>query len=801
MIKELSIEKLKKACDPQMLGCNNSEEVSALEAIIGQDRAVRALQFGLGIREKGFNIYVAGRPGTGKTTAVESFLEEIAKKEPCPSDWCYVHNLLDPYRPEALRFPAGWAMGFRTDMESLISSSMQEIRNAFEGEEYATQRENTSKTFQQKKQEILNHINEQAYQAGFVLQATPMGLLTVPIKKGKPISEEEFMALEQKEKDQIVEKQLKLQEALDAAIRQVKGLDKESHTALEKLDMEVTRFAIGHLFDDLRNKYQKLEEVVTYLDQVRDDILTHVSDFKTDGGEQAQIAIPGIPTDRAQLRERQVKKYAVNVLVDHARVEGAPVILERNPTYSNLFGRIEQEARFGALTTDFTLIRGGSIHRANGGYLVLPVEELLRNPLSWDSLKRALENAEIAIEDVGEKLGFAITKSLRPEAIPLEVKVILIGRPDVYQLLLAYDENYNELFKVKADFDAQMARTQENMQNYVAFVSALCKNEKLHHLDCSALTRLVEHGSRLVEDQEKLSTHFGEIADVIREASYYAGLEGSRYVTAAHIRKTIEERFYRSSLIRERIQEMITRGVIKIDVDGSQVGQVNGLSVLGLGDLMFGQPNRITVSVGLGREGLIDIEREAETGGPMHTKGVLILSGYLADKYTQDKPLSLSARLVFEQSYAGVEGDSASSTELYAILSALSRLPIRQGIAVTGSVNQKGEVQAIGGVNEKIEGFFEICRSKGLTGEQGVIIPESNAANLMLKEEVLEIVGNGKFHVWPVKTIDEGIEILTGVKAGSRQEDGIFEEGSVNARVDQRLREMAEKMVEFEKKE
>jgi lon-related putative ATP-dependent protease len=801
MIKELPIEKLKKTCDPQVLGCNTSEEVNALEAIIGQDRAVRALRFGLGIREKGFNIYVAGRPGTGKTTAVGKFLEEIAKKEPCPSDWCYVHNFLDPYRPEALRFPPGWAVGFRTDMESLIGSSMQEIRNAFEGEEYASQRENTSKTFQQQKQDILERLNEQAYQAGFVLQATPMGLLTIPLKKGKPMSDEEFISLEQKEKDQIIEKQRKLQESLEVALRQVKGLDKESYAALEKLDMEVTRFAIGHLFNELKVKYHELTEVITYLDQVRDDILTHVSDFKADREEQPQMAIPGITADRSQLRDRQVKKYAVNMLVDHARDEGAPVILEQNPTYSNLFGRIEQEARFGALTTDFTLIRGGSIHRANGGYLVLPVEELLRNPLSWDSLKRALENAEITIEDASEKLGFAITKNLRPEAIPLKIKVILIGRPDIYQLLLAYDQNYNELFKVKADFDAQMDRTPENMQNYVAFVSALCKNEKLNHLDCSALTRLVEHGSRLVEDQEKLSTHFGEIADVIREASYYAGLDGSRYVTAAHIKKTIDERFYRSSLVRERIQEMIMRGVIKIDVDGSHVGQVNGLSVLNLGDFMFGQPSRITVSVGLGREGLIDIEREAEMGGPIHTKGVLILSGFLAEKYTQDKPLSLSARLVFEQSYSGVEGDSASSTELYAILSALSGIPIRQGIAVTGSVNQKGEVQAIGGVNEKIEGFFEICRAKGLTGEQGVIIPDSNAANLMLKEEVLETVGNGRFHVWPVKTIDEGIEVLTGVKAGARQEDGSFEEGSVNARVDQKLKDMAEKMVEFEKKE
>jgi lon-related putative ATP-dependent protease len=470
-----------------------------------------------------------------------------------------------------------------------------------------------------------------------------------------------------------------------------------------------------------------------------------------------------------------------------------------NPTYSNLFGRVEQEAQFGALTTDFTLIRRGSLHHANGGYLVLPLEEILRNPLSWDSLKRALENAEITIEDVGERIGFITTKSLRPEPIPLDVKVILIGRPDAYQLMLAYDEQFNELFKVKADFDTVMPRNQERVNDYVGFVSALCNHENLLHLDASALAKIIEHSSRLAEDQEKLSTHFGEISDVIREASYYARQDQAGLVTAKHIQRAIDERFYRSSLIRERIQEMINRDIIKIDIQGEQVGQVNGLSVIQLGDLSFGQPSRITVSLGLGSEGLIDIEREADLSGPIHTKGVLILSGYLAGQYSQDKPLSLSARLVFEQSYSGVEGDSASSTELYAILSALSDLPIKQGIAVTGSVNQKGDVQAIGGVNEKIEGFFEICSLKGLTGEQGVMIPESNVANLMLKESVIEAVQAGKFNIWPVKHIDEGIEILTGVKAGSRDADGTFEEGSVHAKVDQRLQELAEKLNEFGK--
>jgi lon-related putative ATP-dependent protease len=490
-------------------------------------------------------------------------------------------------------------------------------------------------------------------------------------------------------------------------------------------------------------------------------------------------------------------KYEVNVLVDNSLHTGTPVVMELNPTYNNLFGRIEKEAQFGTMVTDFTMIRAGCLHRANGGYLVLPIEDVLRNLFSWDSLKRALRNREISIEEAGERLGFITTKSLRPEPIPLEVKVILIGQPGLYHLLHTYDKDFSELFKVKADFDTQMERTAENVRNYVAFTCSLCNEEGLTHLDQSALAKLVEYGSRLAEDQAKLSTKFGDLADVIREASFYANQENSGYVTAIQVKRAIEERYYRSNLLQERIREMIERDTLKIDVTGEVIGQVNGLSVLSLGDISFGRPSRITASLGLGREGLIDIEKQAELGGPIHSKGVMILAGYLTEKYTQDKPLSLSARLVFEQSYSGVEGDSASSAELYALLSSLSNLAIKQGFAVTGSVNQKGRVQAIGGVNEKIEGFFEVCQAKGLTGQQGVLIPESNVKHLMLKEEVVEAVWAGKFHIWPVETVDEGIEVLTGVRAGERRDDGTFEEGTVSHAVDKRLRELAQAAREF----
>jgi lon-related putative ATP-dependent protease len=795
MVSELSFEKLYRTCDPRLMA-SNSAQANTSKTIIGQERAVRALKFGLGIKEKGFNIYVSGRPGTGRTTAIERFLEEIAAKELAPFDWCYVNNFHDSYHPCVLRLSAGQAVKFKADMDQFIAQVARDIRSAFESEEYATHREGVVKNVQDQKHQLLESLNEQAHKLNFTIQASAAGLMTIPLYKGKPITEEEFLALKPEEKESFSKTQQELETTIETVLRQVKGLDRSAAEALQKLDREVALYAIKHLVSDILQKYQDIENIRSYLEQVQGDILENIPDFKPETEEQPVQQLPFM-----RGKPDPLKKYAVNVLVDNTEHKGAPVVIERNPTYSNLFGKIEQEAFFGALSTDFTLIRPGSMHRANGGYLVLPIEEVIANPLSWESLKHALQNKEITVEDAMDKLGVISTKSLKPEPIPLNMKVILVGRPDVFQLLQAYDVHFAELFKVKADFDIQMSRTGEHINDYAGFISKLCEQEHLIHLDASAMARIVEHGSRLAADQEKLSAHFGEIADVIREASYYAATETAPLTTAAHVRQAIDERFYRSSLIQERIKEMILRDEIKIDVAGEKCGQVNGLSVIQVGNSEFGQPNRITVSIGLGREGLVDIEREAKMSGPIHTKGVLILSGYLADKYAQDKPLSLSARLVFEQSYSGVEGDSASSTELYAILSALSGLPVQQGIAITGSVNQKGEVQAIGGVNEKIEGFFAVCEGKGLTGKQGVIIPDSNAANLMLKEPVVAAVKEGKFHIWAVKNIDEGIEILTGVKAGGRLSRVGFEENTVNDLVDKRLKALAERLVTFGKKE
>lgn len=788
---ELTTERLRRKCDPTLvMRCETTEEISPLKGIIGQERAVRALRFGLDIKELGFNIYVAGHPGTGRTTAVKDFLEETAKKKTVPPDWCYVNNFRNSYQPNAIKLPPKKGRAFKKDMTNLINEARRVLPKAFESEDYATKKEAAIKTAEKERNTLFTELNKRAQDEGFVLQSTPIGLLIIPVVDGQPLSDRDFMALSQQTREKIQQKREKLRAQLRSAMRTLRGLESKINEELKKVNREVALYAIGHLVAELREKYKEFPEVIAYIKDVQDDMLEKLSEFI--GKPQAPAPFP-FPW----MKELPFRRYEVNVIVDNSDLQGAPVVVEPNPTYQNLFGRIEKEAQFGVLATDFTMIRGGSLHKANGGYLVLPAEELLRNIFSWDGLKRALKSECVTIEEAGERLGFITTRGLRPAPIPLNTKVVIIGNPLIYQMLYTLDIDFKELFKVKADFDTTMDRTEENMRKYAAFICTFCQKEKMKHLDASAVARVIEYGSRLAEDQQKLSTRFADVADIIREANFYAIQEGVDHTTTSHVKRAIEEKVYRSNLIQEKIKEMIQRDVFLIDTEGEVVGQVNGLSVISLGDFAFGRPSRVTASIGIGREGVVDIEREAKLGGPIHTKGVMILSGYIAAKYAHDKPLSLSARLVFEQSYSGVEGDSASSTELYAILSSLSELPIKQSIAVTGSVNQKGEVQAIGGVNEKIEGFFEVCKAKGLTGQQGVIIPKSNVQNLMLKEEVVDAVQEGTFHVYPVKTIDEGIEILTGVKAGARRLDGTFEEETVNYMVDNRLKAMAEKLREF----
>ena len=792
MVNQLPIEKLRNVCDSNSLHCESTKDLVPLSEIIGQERAVRALKFGLGIKNHGFNVYVAGYPGTGRKTAVKNYVEAQAKTQPVPPDWCYVNNFGNQYEPKAIKFPAGKGKEFREDLKNFIENIKTALPKAFESDDYIARRETTIKELENQRKQLIDELSSKAQSEGFVIQTTPIGILLIPVLDGKPLSEEEMLALPQKTKDKINEKREKLEAEFRSSMRQLIDMERKIHEALKKLNKEVALYALGNQVESLMEKYQVNSDVTTYLKEVENDILENLQQFIRRGESEQQFPFP-----MSWMKEEPYKKYEVNLIIDNSNSMGAPVIVETNPTYHNLLGRTEKEAQFGALTTDFSMIRAGAIHKANGGYLIVPVEDLLRNPFSYDGLKRDIRDEKMSIEEPEERYGFINVKTLKPQPIPLTTKIILIGTPNLYQMMFSLDPDFQELFKIKAEFDTTMPRTDEKVQQYAAFVCGLCDREGLKHLDGSGLAKIVEYSSRMIEDQFKLSTQFNSIANIIRESNYYADQDNSKFITGTHIKKAIEEKTYRSKLIQEKIQEMITRGFFLIDTVEQKVGQVNGLSVMGLGDFAFGMPSRVTASIGLGREGVMDIEREAKMGGPIHTKGVLILSGYLNDKYARDKPLSLSARLVFEQNYEGIEGDSASSTELYSILSALSGLPIRQNIAVTGSVNQKGEVQAIGGVNEKIEGFFEVCKAKGLTGVQGVMIPDSNVQNLMLKEEVVDAVKAGQFKVYSVKIIDEGIEVLTGTKAGEQRADGTYEEGTVNYLVVKQLREMADKLKEY----
>jgi len=794
MAKELTAEQVRLQCPSTVFNCDSTEELKPKDGIIGQARALSALKFGLNITKAGFNVYVSGLAGTGRTTAIKSFMEALAARKATPSDWCYVHNFRDAYCPKALGVPAGMGETLRKDMEVAIDNARRSLVQTFTSKEYAQRRGEITEDFDKKRATVFKMLEKKAREKGFILQATPVGVVFVPAADGEPISEEAYNKLGTKEKEALKKKQDELADEMKEQIARLTTEQSAIDKQLEDTDREVAEYSVRHLFEKLGERYGQIPQVVAYLKEVEQDIIEHFEQFRVE--PKAQDGDP-MAAMREIAQKQALRKYEVNLLVDNSGVKGAPVILELNPTFNNLLGRMEKEAQFGALSTDFTMIKGGSLHHANGGYLVLRIEDILTNFQSWEGLKRTLRDGKLVIEELGERLGFVVTKSLRPEPIPLEVKVVLIGEPMFYYLLLRLDPDFKELFKVKADFDSRMDRTAANLKDYAAVICRICNSENLKHLSSSALAQIIEHSSRLAGDQKKLSALFADIADILREASFWAEEDKARHIEGKHVDKAIEEKVYRSNLVQQRINEMIDNGMIIIDAEGEKTGQVNGLAVIDLGDFAFGRPNRITASVGVGREGLVDIEREAKLGGPLHTKGVMILNGYITDKYVGDTPLSLSARLVFEQSYGEVEGDSASSTELYAILSRLADVPIKQGIAVTGSVNQKGEVQAIGGINEKVEGFFEVCRTRGLNGEQGVLIPASNVRNLMLKEEVAAAVKDGKFHIYPVSTIDQGIEALTGVKAGKRRQNGRFEPGSINDRVQKRLTSLAEKLRDF----
>lgn len=795
---ELTVAQLRRRCDPAALPFDTTAEVAPVPGLIGQHRAEEALRFGLALAEPGFNLYVAGPEGTGKTSAVRGVLEGLAGQRPTPPDWYYVHNFRDPSCPQAIALPPGLGRSLRHAMRALVQAARREIPRAFESEEYIARREVIVDALNKRREQGLSQLALRAQQVGFLLQPTPMGISLTPVMGGRQLTEEDLAALPPEMRGVIDRNRDQLDGEIHAFLKDMRAAERETREQLEAQDREVMVHAVGGLVDDLAEAYTGHAAVLEYLEEVREGLFADVALFR---GHPLPTGA-ALPEPEASggmehaMHERAFRKYEVNVLVEHREGGGAPVVIETHPTYPNLIGRVEREALFGALVTDFTLIGPGSLHRANGGYLVLRADELLRAPLAWEALKRALRERSVAIEDPGELLGMTSTRGLRADPIPLDVKALLIGEPALYDLLYALDPDFRELFKVRADFDTQMERTAETEAACAAFFSACCVGNQ-RHADRGAVARLLEESSRLAADQRKLSTRLGEMANLLREADYWAGQDGATLIEARHVRHAVEQRQARAGLVRERLQEQVARGVLLVRPSGQAVGQAHGLAVLSGGGLAFGHPSRITTTVGAGRDGVVDIEHQVQLGGPIHSKGVLILAGYLHERYARDKPLALTARLVFEQSYTGIEGDSASLAELLALLSGLGEVPLNQAIAITGSVNQRGEAQAVGGVNEKIEGFFDTCLAAGLSGEQGVILPVSNVEHLMLRDDVVEAVAAGRFHVYAVGTVDEALEILTGLPAGQRGAEGAFPVESVHGKVDARLRALAEALREF----
>lgn len=784
---ELQPEQLRRTLDPQSIDLAQLTPAAIADGIIGQPRAVAALHFGLNMRDGGYNIYVAGPPGSGKMTTARAFIAELASHQPTPGDWCYLNNFDDPYQPIACALPAGAGRRLQQDMQALVEHARREIPRAFESDEYTARRDELMKELNRQRDQLLGEFSAHAEREGFAFQITQFGMLLVPLAQGRPLNEGEFEALPEEQRADFIRRRELMQDELKVVMKRGRAIERGVQAQLEELDHQVALSVVGGLVEDLEEQYAAHPAVTAYLAAVRQDILAHIELFRPAPAPRDVAATAGAEWSR----ELALRRYGVNVLVDNSKQRGAPVVVDLHPTYGNLCGRIEKESQFGALHTDFTLIKAGVLHQANGGFLVLSVEDLLRDPLGWDGLKQALRSGVIEIEDPIERMGFMSTRSLRPQPIPFVVKIILVGPPLIYALLHAYDSEFPELFKVKADFDTTMEWNAQNERDTIVLLLRFGQQAQLRPPEAAALAALVEASGRRAEDQRRLSTQFATLTDLLREADFYAAQAGAAQIARAHVEQAIEARIYRANLIEERIQDLVADGSLLVETSGARMGAINGLAVIGLGDYQFGRPSRISATAAPGREGLIDIERTVKLGGPLHSKGVLILNGYLLHTYAQSQPLSLSARLTFEQSYEGIEGDSASAAELCALLSALAGLPIDQGIAMTGSVNQHGQVQAIGGVNAKVEGFFTLCRMQGPTGRQGVIIPRSNVQNLMLRAEVIEAVRAGQFHIWPVGTVDEAIALLTGTPAGERGFDGHFPANTCNGRVEQRLAEFA----------
>ena len=781
-------EQLRRPAALEALTFGTTAELEEIAEFVSHKRAVEAIELGLGIRGAGFNIYALGPTGLDKRGVVATYFHSRAQEAPTPSDWCYVHNFAEEHRPLAIELPAGKGKEFRDAMAQLVTQLGSALSAAFESEEYQVRRQSILEELQERQAEAFEALQRNARNAGMALIRTPGGIVVAPTRDGEVLSSEEIAKLSEEEQAQIKERMEGLQEELQAILRQVPRWQRETQERLEALNREMAGLAVGVLFDELRRTFGDYPRVVEHLHAVQEDVIAHADLFLSRPDGQTLLN-----------RERALQRYAVNVLIDNSETQGAPVIYEDNPTYQNLVGRVEHRAEMGALTTDFTLIKAGALHRANGGYLILDVAKVLGQPYAWEGLKRALKSRSIRIESLGQQLSLISTVTLEPEPIPLDVKVALVGNRLLYYLLWELDPEFADLFKVAADFEEEMPRDPEHELIYARLVATLGKRAGLRPYERLAVAHIIEQSARIAGDAHKLSTRMRDITDLMHEADYWAGKAGRDVVTVEDVDHAVDAQIQRLDRVRDRLQEAILRDLLLISTEGKTVGQVNGLSVMTLGSFSFGRPTRITASVRAGKGEVIDIEREVELGGPIHSKGVMILTGFLNGRYARETPLSLSASLVFEQSYSGIEGDSASSAELYALLSAIAEVPLKQSLAVTGSVNQRGDVQAIGGVNEKIEGFFDLCRARGLTGEQGVIIPRANVQHLMLRHDVVEAVAKGQFHIYAVDSVDQGIELLTGVPCGVPDESGAYPPDSINARVQARLEALAQKRRALEK--
>ena len=783
---ELSYKELKNVCNPNTFSFETTLDVENLNSIYGQERGLKAIEFGLDINTKGYNLYLEGPAGVGKTMYTKNYVSQIASKKKVPCDWCYVYNFQNPNEPIAVSLPAGQGKEFKENMETFVTDIRKYIKRTFTNEDFEKEKNFIKQTFEQKRNKLLEDLNKKSLKYGFQVKTAQNGIYMMPVIDGKAIEEEEFDQLDEDVKKDFEEKSNVVQDQIISAISQIKAIEKEADKKIEEWQSNIALLTINAHINPLKALYKKNKKIVSLLDNIKKDILKNLNCFIKD-------LVPENPTQNLKPETYQPwLNYRINLFVDNSNLTGAPVIMDSNYQYYNMFGRLEYENQYGMLKTDFTMIKPGLLHQANGGYIILQAQDLLSNPVCYETLKKALLVKELTIDNNVEQRSYMVMISLKPEPIPLNVKVLLLGDEDIYHTLLALDPDFKKLFKIKAEFEESAPRSNENISKLTQFIHSYCEKEECLPLDKSAMGKVVEFASRLSGDKEKLSTHFSEIGEVVSEASTWAKLAKEKIITAKFIDQALKERIDRVKKYDERYSEMIKESALLISTDGFEVGVINGLTVMTIGDYTFGKPSKITANTYMGKTGIINIEREVEMSGSTHSKGVLILSGYLGEKFAQEIPLSLTASLCFEQLYGGVDGDSASSTEAYAILSSLSGIPINQAIAVTGSVNQKGAIQPIGGVNEKIEGFFNICKMRGLTGEHGVMIPVQNVRNLHLSDEVITAVKEGKFHIYAISTIDEGIEILTGVPAGRKNKDGHFPNGTINYLAQEKLKKYYE---------